>query len=193
MSGDWKIQIASAVSSGDRELLLDFARRSLTRVMRYLTSRLYSAEEAERELAVRALGVVAAEAGVLEPRRAVDLLRRFVWALNDESGAVPYGIPEAIGEMLAVRPEFQAAFLPILCSLLTEEEMSQTGPVERGALWAVGRVGKPVAVYSPKAVEAVRRAAASHPEAAARRVAAWALGEITGEIGGGADGHAEER
>lgn len=183
MSRNWKTRIESAVARGDRELLLDLGREQAARVIRYLNGRLYSADDGERERAVRALGVLASDEGVLDRCRATDLLRRFVWALNDESGTVPHGIPAAIGEILAVRPEFQETFLPILCSLVTEEEMSQTGLIERGALWALGRVGGPVGVYSAEVVEAVRQAAQSHPAPGTREVAMWSLRRITGEIG----------
>ncbi|MFI5338936.1 MAG: DVU0298 family protein, partial [Candidatus Methylomirabilales bacterium] len=126
----------------------------------------------------RALGVVVEETQLVSRERAIDLLRRFFWALNDESGAVPYGTPEAIGEILAVRPELQADFLPILCSLLTDEDMPQTGSIERGVLWALGRVGSPVARYSPEAVEAPRQAAKRHLHPETREIAARSLAPI---------------
>ena len=75
---------------------------------------------------------------VVPAARLQDLLRRLFWALNDESGAVPYGVPEAIGEILAVRPACQREFLPVLCSMLTHEEMIQTGPIERGIVVGTG-------------------------------------------------------
>ncbi len=56
--------------------------------------------------------------------------------------------------------------------------MSQTGPIERGALWAVGRVGPPVASYSDEVVAAIERAARTHPDADTRDIAAVALRAI---------------
>ena len=102
------------------------------RVVRFLIGRLCVTAEDEKWRAVRALGVLAREPGLLTDARVHDLLQRFLWALNDESGAVPYGVPEAMGEILAARPEHRAAMLPILCGMLTEEETFQTGAVERG-------------------------------------------------------------
>ncbi len=171
MSQSWKEEIRDAVDRADSEQVAALARERVPRVIRYLTSRLYSGDDAEKWNVVGALGAVVGDRDVMDRQRTTDLLRRFVWALNDESGAVPYGVPEAIGEVLAVRPEFQEAFLPILCALLTEDDMSQTGAIERGALWAVGRVGPPVAAYSSDVLAIVRRAAESHPEAETRTVA----------------------
>ena len=178
MTKVWKDDLESALAHEDHEAILAVARQQVARVIRYLNGRLYSGDAGEKWQAVRALGALLRDRELVDDRRATDLLRRFVWALNDESGAVPYGMPEAIGEVLAVRPEFQQAFLPILCSLLTEDDMSQTGPVEQGALWAVGRVGRPVSEYSSEVVSAVRAAAEKHPDLETREVAVWALERI---------------
>jgi AraC family transcriptional regulator of adaptative response/methylated-DNA-[protein]-cysteine methyltransferase len=117
--------------------LVRLARAQSGKVVRYLSGRLYSADEVEKWRAVRAFEHLAP---VLTEEKATELLRRFFWALNDESGAVPYGVPEAIGAILAVRPELQAQFLPILRSMVTEEDMLQTGPIEKGVLWALERI-----------------------------------------------------
>ncbi|MCP5116077.1 MAG: hypothetical protein GY953_35065 [bacterium] len=178
MARNWKDDLEAALEREDHAAILVEARQQVGRVIRLLNGRLYSGDAEQKWRAIRALGALVENRELVDDRRTMDLLRRFVWALNDESGAVPYGIPEAIGEVLAVRPEFQEAFLPILCSLLIEEDMSQTGPVESGALWAVGRVGQPVAEYSSKVVSTVRAAAQRHPEARTREVAAQALERI---------------
>lgn len=180
MSPDWKAEAEAALAAEDHAAFLKMARARVSRVIRFLMSRLYTEDETEKWKVIRALGAVAGEPEALSPQRAEDLLRRFAWALNDESGAVPYGVPEAIGEVLAVRPEFRPRFLPILCALLTEEDMSQTGPIEQGAIWAVGRVGEPAGRHSEAVVSAVRRAATSHADPKTRAVAAASLARITG-------------
>jgi len=177
----WKEEFESAQHREDLGRIRELAGEGVGRAVRYLTGHLYADNAQEKWRAVRALGGLVADTALVDERRAKDLLQRFVWALNDESGAVPYGIPEAMGELLANRPEFQESFLPILCGLLTESELSQTGEIERGAIWAVGRVGPPVAGCSPEAVAAVRRAAQSHPNPSTRETAADSLKRITGE------------
>jgi len=174
----WKAELDQMLSREDFPGLLRAARRETAKVIRFLTSRLYSADEDQKWRAVRALGQVAGRREILGDRKAAELLQRFFWSLNDESGAVPYGVPEAIGEILAVRPELQPQFLPILCSMVTEEETSQTGAIERGVIWALGRIGTQVVECSPAAVAAVAAAASSHADHVTRRVAAWALPRI---------------
>ncbi len=180
MNATMKAQIESILAREDREALLQLARSQPGPGLRYLTGRLSSAEEEGKWRAVRALGAVVGDAELVSRQRATDLLRRFFWALNDESGTTPYGVPEAVGEILATRPELQEDFLPILCALATEAEMRQAGPIERGVLWALGRVGSPVACYAPEAVEALRVASTMHPDGETRTVASRSLVSVLG-------------
>ena len=60
---------------------------------------------------------------------------------------------------LALASNLEARF----ASLLTEEERSQTGPIERGAIWALGRVGPPVAAGGSPPAGRARRAGARGP------------------------------
>lgn len=182
MRSDWKQEIEAAVSRQDWDALRDLAQGGLPRVVRFLMGRLYSGDDSEKWRAVRGFGALAADRSVLDSHRAADLMRRFVWALNDESGSVPYGVPEAMGEILAVRSELRPVFLPILCSLLTQEEMSQTGPVERGAIWAVGRIGPPAGQQFPEVVKALQAAASGHPDPDTRQTAAHSLAAVTGGL-----------
>lgn len=184
-------EIASILEKEDHPQLVRMAGARVGKVLRYLTGRLYSADPEEKWRAVRAIGAVVAEQEVCKRRRVNDLLQRFFWSLNDESGVVPYGVPEAIGEILVQRPEFQEQFLPLLCSMITHEEMNQTGPIERGVIWALGRVGEPVAICSPHSVKGIRHAAWSHSDEPTREVATWALGQIQSVAGDAPPGEHE--
>jgi len=176
----WEGEMGAALNRQDPEALRALMRQLPARMLRFLSGRLYSADDSEKWQAVWGFGTVVGDRQLFGDERARDLLRRFFWALNDESGAVPHGVPEAIGEILAVRAELQATFLPLLCAQLTEEEMLQTGPIERGVIWALGRVGPPVAETSPEAVAALQRAAAGHPDPETREIARGALGAVGG-------------
>ena len=171
----WKTDVKHAVNEKDWTELVQLARRDSGKVLRFLISHLCSGDAGLKWKTVRALGVVAADREGMGEDRIRELLRRFVWLLSDESGNVPFGVPEAFGEVLAARPEFQEEFLPLLCSLAYDSERNQTGLIERGVFWALGRVGASVAACSPEAVEAVVRAAAEHADPETRNIAAWAL------------------
>jgi len=154
------------------------ARKRMARVIRYLSGRLYTDDAEQKWRVVRALGQIVGDPEVFTEAKVIDLLNRFFWSLNDESGAVPFGIPEAIGEILALRPMQQAQYLPVLCSMVTHEDMVQTGAIERGVIWALGRVGAPVAACSRQAVQGLTALAANHDDPATRQEAGSALARI---------------
>ena len=168
-------ELAPLFEREDETALVAAARETPGLVVRFLTGRLYAQDEREKWRAVRAFGALARAPGVLTDARVHDLLQRFLWALNDESGAVPYGVPEAMGEILAARPAHRASMVPILRGMLTEEDTFQTGAVERGLYWALGRIGPDVVTHCPDALDAVSAAARNHPDAETRAVAAVAL------------------
>ncbi len=175
---DWKNELAQAVEQEDEAALRRAALAGTARTIRFLSSRLSSADDAAKWKAIRGLGVVAGERNAVSTDRARELLRRFFWSLTDESGTVPFGVPEAIGEVLAVRSELQSEFLPILCSLAYHPERAQTGAIERGIFWALGRLGPASALCSAEAVESVKWAAEQHADGESRKVAAWALSQF---------------
>ena len=173
-------QLEELLAQEDYDGLVKLARTRTSRVIRFLSGRLCSADDEGKWRAVRALGAVTGESAIVSTSKGRDLLRRFLWSLNDESGTVPFGVPEAIGEILTRRHEFQEEYLPLLCSMLTQEDMIQTGSIERGVMWAMGRVGAPVADCSPAAVKALQFAVLSHPAEETRDVARWSLEQIEG-------------
>ncbi len=168
-------ELAPLFEREDVDALVAAAREKPGRVVRFLTGRLYVQDEREKWRAVRAFGALSRAEGVLTDARVHDLLQRFLWALNDESGAVPYGVPEAMGEILAARPGHRASMVPILRGMLTEEDTFQTGIVERGIYWALGRIGPDVVAHCADARDAVSAAARSHPDKETRATAAEAL------------------
>jgi hypothetical protein len=182
-------ELARAFRGGDVDALLELARNRPGRVVRFLTGRLYSADQDDKWRAVGMFGVLAGRPGLLTDARLLDLLRRFLWALNDESGAVPFGVPEAVGEILAARPEHRAPLLPILCTMLTGAETFQTGPVERGLYWALGRIGPDVCHHCPDVLAIVAAAARSHPDAETRAMAASVFAQLGAPAAPGVDTH----
>jgi hypothetical protein len=170
--------LAEALRREDHGALLEVARARPGRALRYLVGRLCSADEAEKWRAVRALGHLVADRTLVSETQVEELLRRFLWALSDESGAVPWGIPEAMAEVLLSRPEHQDRYVPILGSCLVSDEMCQTGAIERGVLWALGRLGRATAEHAPHALGALRSVAVQHESDETRRVARQALDAV---------------
>jgi hypothetical protein len=137
-----KTELDRLIEQGDPNALLEALRApgKGSKLLRRITSGLCSSEPRRKWQAVSAMGVVAG-AGGLSTDKVADRITRLLWALNDESGDVPYGVPEALGEILTVRPELRGRCIPILVSFLVQEELVQTGPILAGAIWALGRAG----------------------------------------------------
>lgn len=173
-------RIRTLFEAGDLDGLVAAAAERPTRVVSWLQGRLSSADPATKLLAVEAIGRIVEDPARVPKPRAVELLRRFLWLLNDESGAVPYGVPEALGEVLHRRADLRTPFVPILASFLVDAELLQEGPIERGVVWGLGRVGPPAADLAPHGVEAVRRLSREHPDPATRDEATRALARIAG-------------
>jgi hypothetical protein len=163
------------IAEGDAGRLRAEARdpERSSKLLRRIQAGLYSTDPITKWKSVSALGKVA-EGSTLSARRIQGLVSRFLWAMSDESGAVPYGIPEALGELLAARPELRAQYTPILVSYLVHEELVQTGPILAGAIWALGRVDVDDPEESRRALPGLE-AALTGGEADVSGAALWAL------------------
>jgi hypothetical protein len=108
-----------------------------------LISLIQSPDETLRGRAVRALGrVVAALAREnLESARVV--MRRLMWSLNDESGGIGWGAPEAMGEIMAQSEPLAREYARILLSYVDENgNYLEYEPLRRGALEGIRRLSE---------------------------------------------------
>jgi hypothetical protein len=105
----------------------------------HLFSHFFHKDELIKFRSVTAMGALAARVGERSLEQARIILRRILWNLNDESGGIGWGSPEAMGEILCQSPKLALEFKSILFSYLEpggnfiEHEMLQ-----RGVLWGVG-------------------------------------------------------
>ena len=83
-----------------------------------------------------------------KPEDARQLIRQFMWRLNEESGNIAWGVPEAFGEILAAQPELAGEFHRVLASYINERDC-KTGdnylehcPLRRGVYWALARLAE---------------------------------------------------
>lgn len=100
-------------------------------VYRQLLTRIYVKDGLIFWRAVEGLGFLAREIEKEQPGFAVNLVRRYFWMLNDESGGTAWNASEAIGSLLAHCPETCGHFNWMLSGLLVDESLSE------GALWGL--------------------------------------------------------
>ncbi len=76
------------------------------------------------------------------------VMRRFLWSLNDESGGIGWGAPEAMAEIMCHSTVLRHEYLHMLISYMREdgEGLFEDGNylelpmLQRGLLWGIGRL-----------------------------------------------------
>lgn len=106
-----------------------------------LFSFLYHGSPEIRWRSVTAMGVVTAALADADMESARIVMRRLMWNLNDESGGIGWGSPEAMGEILARHEGLASEYSAILLSYIRENgNFLEHEILQRGALWGVGRL-----------------------------------------------------
>jgi len=138
--------------------------------------------------AAAAFGREAARIFEHRPEDARQLVRQFMWRLNEESGNIAWGIPETFGEVLAQQPALAEEFHRVLASYLFESDR-KTGDtfidhaaLRRGVYAGLGRLAQArpemVACAAGSLLGGLRE-----KDPASRGVAAWALGLVLPRAG----------
>lgn len=136
------------------EIYEDLERYQNQRLLNPLFSALCHPEEIVRWHAVSCFGRVVPAIEDKSPEAARIVMRRFLWSLNDESGGIGWGSPEAMSEIMCQSSLLRKEYLHMLISYMREdgEEEFQDGNylelpmLQRGLLWGVGRLCQSIPV-----------------------------------------------
>ncbi|MBE0582682.1 MAG: HEAT repeat domain-containing protein [Desulfofustis sp.] len=117
-------------------------------VINPLFSCLCHPEELVRWRAVTGFGVIVPTIADQDLEEARVLIRRFLWMLNDESGGIGWGVPQALAEVLAGSALLAREYLHMLVSYTLDDgpELFQHGNfleneiLQEGVLWGICRV-----------------------------------------------------
>ena len=144
----------------------------------YLISFFYDTDALIRWRAIAAFGRVVAMLADENMESARVVMRRLMWNLNDESGGIGWGSPEAMGEIMAQHPKLAGEYARLLVSYIqVDQNFLEHEALQRGAIWALGRLGQTrpelVAHSAPELIRSL-----SSPDAFHRGYAAWALGNL---------------
>lgn len=129
-----------------KELLLEkkygqivkMAEKNHSQTLKYIQMHLFGdVDGLLRWHALEAIGRLAAQLAPKEQEIYKNLIRRFIWAMNDESGNVPWSSPEGIGVIIANQPLLFQDYTPILITNALDNPMCH-----RGMLWAIGEIGR---------------------------------------------------
>lgn len=149
-----KTKLFDLLNRGDPERALEeISRLPCRQVANPLFSFLQSGNEKLKWGAVKAMGVVVSQLADRDLEAARVMMRRLMWNLNDESGGMGWGSPEAMGEILATHSGLAHEYAHILLSYAREDgNYLEHEGLQRGLLWGIGRL-------SEKRPELVRGAA----------------------------------
>ncbi len=186
MEIEWRMlkqKIFDLLKSPDFEKDLDFLEEiPIPKVLPPLFSALCSEEEEIKWHAVSLMGILVAKLAETDRDGARNILRRILWSLNEESGGIGWGMPEAMGEILARDKNLAQEFAPILISYIRPDgNFLEFELLQRAVLWGIGRLAgvQPQLLQSLGAERYLVPFLASG-DAPVRGLAAWILGIVGG-------------
>lgn len=110
-------------------------------VVNPLFSILYNTDEVLKWKAVTAMGAVVSNLAGHDMESARIVMRRLIWNLNDESGGIGWGSPEAMGEIMACHEKLAEEYSSILISYIREGgTFIENEELQKGVLWGIGRL-----------------------------------------------------
>lgn len=147
-----------------------------------LFSFFYSGEEQVRWRAITAIGDVVCQMADTSMESARVVLRRLMWNLNDESGGIGWGSPEAMGEITARHSRLAGEFSNILISYIDPEgNFLEHEILQRGSLWGVGRFAHARPLLA-KGATPFLSAFFESPDPYLRGISIWAAGPIMNDL-----------
>ncbi len=97
-------------------------------------------DELIRWRSISAFGMVVSWIAEEDMEEARIIMRQLMWTLNDESGGIGWGSPEAMGESMALNPTLCSEYGKILLSYIWEEgNFLEYDALRVGALWGIMR------------------------------------------------------
>lgn len=122
------------------------AEHPASKLISPLVSALFSVRDQEHWHAVTCLGDVAEELAAENLESARVVMRRLMWSLNDESGGIGWGAPEAMGEIMARHQGLAKEYCRILNSYVLPrngpDNYLEYPPLRQGAYWGLARLAQ---------------------------------------------------
>jgi HEAT repeat protein len=127
----------------ETEMPETLSRQPSRRLINPLLTFLCSREPLLKWHAVTAIGRLMAHMADRDMESARVIMRRLMWSLNDESGGIGWGAPEAMGEIMAGQRRLADEFCAVLISYLDpRQNYLELEALQPGLLWAVGRLAR---------------------------------------------------
>jgi hypothetical protein len=163
---------ADAFDASLHELCLLPARQAINPLFSFLVH----SNEKLRWRAIAAMGAVVENLAREDMEGARVIMRRLMWSLNDESGGIGWGAPEAMAEIMASHEGLAREYSHILISYMDYEgNFLEHEGLQRGVLWGLVRLARSRPQMVTKAGDHLQKYLESG-DATSRGLAAWASG-----------------
>ena len=133
-----RTDVAAYIKDADYQSLIDLARENQAKTLKFVQSHIYGdINDSIRWHAICAFGYLAKTYADTydEPYR--NILRRCLWAMNDESGNVPWSAPEVMAAIIKAAPKYSSDFTAPMLTNGLDNPMCHSG-----VLWAIGHLGE---------------------------------------------------
>lgn len=111
-----------------------------------LFSALFSTQDTIHWHAVSCMGDAVCQLAAERMEAARIVMRRLMWSLNDESGGIGWGAPEAMGEIMARDSSLAREYSSILLSYIVPgdgpDNYLEYTPLRQGAYWGIARLAQ---------------------------------------------------
>jgi hypothetical protein len=137
-----KNKLFDLLNQGDLDkALAEIGRLPLRQIINPLLSLIQSGNEEVKWGAVKAMGQAVGLLADRDLEAARVIMRRLMWTLNDESGGIGWGSPEAMGEIMAVHSGLAGEYAHMLLSYARQNgNYLEHEGLQRGVLWGIGRL-----------------------------------------------------
>ena len=137
-----KRRIVKLLESADIDAVIEKLRQlPAAKIINPLIGALCITKMTVRWHAITALGPVMADLAEQNMEATRVVMRRLMWSLNDESGGIGWGAPEAMGEILSCHNGLAEEYTHILVAYMREDgfylELEQ---LQRGLMWGLARL-----------------------------------------------------
>lgn len=143
-----KKEIAGILAKDNwRELFVQLVEENPWEFSGALFSLLYDSDRVLKSRAILAFGIISSRTGIEEAEKLRVLLRRCIWMLTEESGGIPWGTPEVIGEILSKNEKMALEFQNLLFSYIHDveggpENYLEFTPLRKGVYFGISRLAE---------------------------------------------------
>jgi hypothetical protein len=136
-----KKKLSILLQEDDLDFILDHIKAFPSKnIISPLMSFLYQTDEKMKWYSVTAMGQVMLDLASIDREEARLVMRRILWNLNEESGGIGWGMPEALGEIMAEVNWLAEEYCNMLVSYMREENYLELPALQRGLMWGLGRL-----------------------------------------------------